>query len=193
MKVKCDPEWSRRLVVSEIKRHPEDHDLPDTVEIIVTYAGPPTGDLKKGVLLDRYVMPAIVRQLVNISLAPISDDYAKDYDEFWKEIVENPDGTLSKDKVMRELADYRFLMEQAAKVYCHVTRGRVSKTNTFSTPIIQTHDELCSEDEEEARADERTILRQKVTAFLEVMGVLDSPLAQGVLKEMSEEETKDDA
>ena len=34
------------------------------------------------------------------------EDYEKEYNDFWKDIVENEDGTLNKDQVMRELYDY---------------------------------------------------------------------------------------
>lgn len=97
-------------------------------------------------------------------------DYKKRYEEFWKDLVENPDGTLDKDKVMRELSDYRFLMTQASKVYCHVSGGMISKTNTYAEPIISEHDHHCSQDVEQARMEERAEIRERVLAALRPSG-----------------------
>lgn len=63
-------------------------------------------------------------------------DYKKDYEEFWKDIVENKDGSLNKDAVMRELSDYSMLLDFVPKVYMEVTGGRVSKTNTTPDAVI---------------------------------------------------------
>jgi hypothetical protein len=114
-------------------------------------------------------------------------DYKQGYEDFWKELVENPDGTLDKDKVARELHDYRFLMKQAGQVYCHVTRGLISKTNTYALPIIQEHDRVCSDDEQEAAKEACRELRQKVEAVLEVKGLLNTPLGKEILDDIKEE------
>lgn len=57
-------------------------------------------------------------------------DYIKDYEEFWKGIVENEDGTLNKDQVMRELSDYSMVLDNCAKAYYTMTDGVISKQNT---------------------------------------------------------------
>jgi hypothetical protein len=67
-------------------------------------------------------------------------DYAKRYEEFWKEIVENPDGTLNKDQVMRELSDYSAVMHEVAIAYDSVT-GKFSKPNTAAHHVISAVDE----------------------------------------------------
>ena len=54
----------------------------------------------------------------------------KDYEEFWKGIVENEDVTLNKDQVMRELSDYSMVMENCALAYFTMTKQRISKQNT---------------------------------------------------------------
>jgi len=56
-------------------------------------------------------------------------DYEQTYEDFWKGIVE-VNGVLDPDKVKRELHDYRTLLRSTAKVYSHVTGGRISKQNT---------------------------------------------------------------
>lgn len=56
--------------------------------------------------------------------------YEEEYNEFWKDIVENEDGTLNKDQVMRELSDYSMVMDNCAKAYYTMTNGLISKQNT---------------------------------------------------------------
>lgn len=57
-------------------------------------------------------------------------DYIKDYEEFWKDIVEKEDGTLNKDQVMRELSDYSMIMDNCERAYYMMTNGLISKANT---------------------------------------------------------------
>jgi hypothetical protein len=82
-------------------------------------------------------------------------DYEQEYDEFWRDIVEQPDGTLNLDQVKRELADYAGLMRRVAEVYEHVTGGRISKPETLASAVIQVHDEHVMEVVEHALADQR--------------------------------------
>lgn len=57
--------------------------------------------------------------------------YQEEYNDFWKDIVENEDGTLNKDQVMRELSDYSMVMNNCALAYCAMTKQRISKQNTM--------------------------------------------------------------
>ncbi|MEV4246993.1 hypothetical protein AB0J63_26715 [Streptosporangium canum] len=66
----------------------------------------------------------------------VQPDYVKTYNDFWKDIVENPDGTLNHDQLMRELADYRMVMEQVSLVYDEITGGRISKPNTMAGAVL---------------------------------------------------------
>jgi hypothetical protein len=113
-------------------------------------------------------------------------DYKQRYEEFWKDLVENPDGTLDKDKVMRELSDYRFLMRQASKVYCHVTGGMASKTNIYAEVIISEHDHACSKDVEEARMEERAEVRERVLAAMRPSGEWVTELERRLVEAIGE-------
>ena len=64
--------------------------------------------------------------------------YQEVYQDNWAEIIENPDGTLNKDQIMRELADYSFLAEQASKVYCEI--ANLSKTTYYADTILSEMD-----------------------------------------------------
>lgn len=67
-------------------------------------------------------------------------DYKKTYNEFWKDIVEK-DGKLNKDQIMRELSDFSFMLDQVPKVYCEVSGGMISKTNTYAYEVIEEFNE----------------------------------------------------
>ena len=69
-------------------------------------------------------------------------DYKKEYEEFWKDIVENTDGTLNKDQVMRELADYSMVMDNCASAYSTMTKQRISKQNTCFFEVENIFNEL---------------------------------------------------
>ena len=57
-------------------------------------------------------------------------DYIQKYNEFWKDIVENEDGTLNKDQVMRELSDYSMIIDNCTKAFSLMSGGIISKPNT---------------------------------------------------------------
>ena len=66
----------------------------------------------------------------------------RDSDEFWRPLVYK-DGKLDEEAVLNELADYRFLMQQASRVYCEVTGGVLSKTNYAAELILEYHQNAC--------------------------------------------------
>lgn len=64
-----------------------------------------------------------------LKYAPIeepSEEVEKEFQEFWKDIVCNEDGTLNPIAVKNELRDFSFMLEQVPKVYSEVTGGRLS-------------------------------------------------------------------
>jgi len=67
------------------------------------------------------------------------------YDDFWKDIVENPDGTLNMDQLKRELAEWKFAMGEVAKVYCHVTGGQLSKPMYYAKDVIEFAEDYISQ------------------------------------------------
>jgi hypothetical protein len=73
---------------------------------------------------------------------PPEIDYKENYRQFWKELIENPDGSINLDQVMRELSDYSTFMDTAARVYCHITDSRISKVNTLPEVIISVFEDI---------------------------------------------------
>ena len=81
-------------------------------------------------------------------------DYEQTYEDFWKAIVENPDGNLNLDKLKRELHDFKTLVRNVSLVYDHVTGGRISKPMTDPGVVIAEADDcyrkLCDDEMKEA-------------------------------------------
>ena len=66
-----------------------------------------------------------------------SEKVEKNFQEFWKDIVCNDDGTLNPIAVKNELSDYNFILDQVPKVYSEVTGGRLSYPNYEAETVLQ--------------------------------------------------------
>ena len=62
-------------------------------------------------------------------------DYKEEYENFWKGIIENEDGSINKDQLMRELADYSMVMHNCAMAYSTMTNQIISKQNTLFSEV----------------------------------------------------------
>jgi hypothetical protein len=74
-------------------------------------------------------------------------DYEKEYNEFWKDIVEK-DGAVNIDQVKRELCDYSKMIKQVSIVFCHVTGDRISYPNTMAFEVCNVADDYYGEKED---------------------------------------------
>jgi ribosomal protein S8 len=107
--------------------------------------------------------------------------YQEEYDKFWKRIVENPDGTLNKDQVMRELSDYLMVIDNCERAYDTMTESTISKANTkfyeveeifnekyFSTSSFDIYG--CKVDLEEIMNDCETLdeLKREIRKYFEI-------------------------
>ncbi len=75
------------------------------------------------------------------------------FNEFWSEIVCNPDGSLNKEEVMKELYDYHFVLENVPKVYCAITNNTLSKPNYHAHAVISCYEEHLQADIDQAIED----------------------------------------
>ncbi len=66
------------------------------------------------------------------------------YESFWKDLVET-DGVMDPEKIKAELCDYRMVMQNAVKVYLHITNGKIGKLNTDPDVVCQIADECYEE------------------------------------------------
>lgn len=81
-------------------------------------------------------------------------DIDKEYEDFWKPIIENEDGTINLEQLKRELADFSMLMDATSRVYDYVTNGQVSKPNVRAEVVISLHDDAVTATVEKAVAEE---------------------------------------
>ena len=98
----------------------------------------------------------------------------KVFEEFWKPIVCNPDGSLNLDKVILELHDFSIVMDECSKVYSYITGGLISKPNTIASAVIDKADEVIEKHLDEARKEEREACRERAQAEGASQAVLDA-------------------
>ena len=73
-------------------------------------------------------------------------DYKEIYEDFWKDIVEDENGELNKEQVMKELADFHFLIKNIPKIYDHVTGGNCSNPMTLPEVVMSLYDDHRTEE-----------------------------------------------
>lgn len=84
--------------------------------------------------------------------ARADEDYQRTYADFWAPLVEQPDGQLDRDKVMRELHDYHHVMDQVTQVYSEISG--FSKPNTAAVHVIQAVEDRVERGCKESAAEE---------------------------------------
>lgn len=67
----------------------------------------------------------------------VDEEVEKEYAEFWKDIVENEDGTLNKEQVKKELCDFSMVMDNCTKAYVEMTCNNISKPNTKFFEVLR--------------------------------------------------------
>jgi hypothetical protein len=77
----------------------------------------------------------------------LAKEIEENYNDVWKQIIENNDGSLNLDQIKKELFDYWNFMEDCSLVYSHVTGGRISKPNTKAFEVISEADHYYSTQE----------------------------------------------
>jgi hypothetical protein len=78
----------------------------------------------------------------------------RQWETLWKPLV-TTNGRIDKAKLMTELADFSILMEEAGKVYHHVTGGQINTVRVMATDVINAATEADNEALKEILADEK--------------------------------------
>ena len=91
----------------------------------------------------------------------------EEWNNFWKGIVCNPDGSINIEQVKKELADFSFVLSQVPKVYCHITGSLLSKVMYQAETVIAKADEYYEQAYEEDRESDRKDLKEQQIAFAE--------------------------
>jgi len=63
------------------------------------------------------------------------------YKTFWEDIIQNPDGSVNLEQLKKELADYKFILDNVGKVYCHITDNTLSYANYKAEDVIAMADD----------------------------------------------------
>ena len=82
-------------------------------------------------------------------------------EEFWKDIVYT-NGKLDEKKVMKELADFYFIIDEVPKVYCEITGGLLSKIMYKSEVVLAEFNERFL-DKEITKEDVKDIIQSSKT------------------------------
>jgi hypothetical protein len=123
-------------------------------------------------LLDREMI-SLRRPLREIEPMPYYDQTQtpdEAWEQTWKEIVCNADGTINADLVKLELSDFSMLLRYYAVVLQHATGGRISKENTHPSAIMAVIDDYISERVAEAVEEELEIRADVATAEAQAGG-----------------------
>lgn len=65
------------------------------------------------------------------------EEVEKVYQDFWKDIVENEDGTLNVEQVKKELADYSMVMDNCSSAYEEMSGSLITKPNTYFSEVLK--------------------------------------------------------
>jgi 5-methylcytosine-specific restriction endonuclease McrBC regulatory subunit McrC len=94
-----------------------------------------TRNIKHLAEVDTKGIPVSVAKFENCEFY-VDELVEKKYQEFWKDIVENEDGTLNEEQVKKELCDFSMVMDNCTKAYCEMTIGEISKPNTNFSEVL---------------------------------------------------------
>ncbi len=104
----------------------------------------------------------------------IKNKAKEESDSFWLPIIQDKHGNISKKKVLRELSDFSFILEQIPLIYCHITGDKLSKPMYHASTVIQQADDYYEEQHRDGMKD-----------FLEDMeteGVITTAIKKKLLK-----------
>jgi hypothetical protein len=76
---------------------------------------------------------------------PPDEEAMKVFDSFWKDLVCDSAGRLNRNAIIKELADYSFIISNTTKVFYEITDGRISKPNTHASAVIGVAEEVNQE------------------------------------------------
>jgi hypothetical protein len=77
------------------------------------------------------------------------------WEKFWKPLICDKRGRISKTKLMTELGDFSLLMQEASIVYRHVTGGRIHTPRALSSDVLAAANDADNEALQEILKDER--------------------------------------
>jgi hypothetical protein len=101
------------------------------------------------------------------------EDYKQMWKHWWKPLLKVKEDP--SESVMRELADYAFILYQVSEVYSEITRHKLNKPNYPARVVLREYEQdlsdnyLCREDIEEIVNDDNLTPEQKVQEILKYL------------------------
>ena len=89
----------------------------------------------------------------------------------WKQIIYK-NGKINEEQVMKELADFSFVMKEVPKVYCEITGGFLSKIMYPAEVVLAEFNERF-EDKKITKNDIADILKSKKSAKQKIEEIKD--------------------
>lgn len=77
----------------------------------------------------------------------------ENYEYFWKEVLENQDGSINKEQLMKELYDFSQLIRNLSKIYTYASGNKASHPAIKAEVIIQLFEEELKEQYDQGYAD----------------------------------------
>lgn len=93
---------------------------------------------------------------------PVDLDVESNWENVWKQIVLNEDGTVNLEQVKRELFDYWVCMQEVTRVYDELTCGVLTKPNTQAQYVLDAVAEWQRADVMAAIGEVRSELEQEI-------------------------------
>lgn len=89
------------------------------------------------------------------------------WDDFWAEICLDENGNVDMEQVKKELADFRFIIQEVPKVYSHVTGGELSKPMYYAKGVVEKADEHYKEEMKFFKEEEMELEREEIVERIE--------------------------
>jgi len=91
------------------------------------------------------------------------------WEAVWKDILENPDGSLDVDSIRRELHDYAVLFKSVQTAYSHLTGGEINHPFTQLDVLIPYvdlyYEEMMSVGYQEEQEEEEVFQEERASLF----------------------------
>ena len=77
-----------------------------------------------------------MEEIYDLDNPPVDPEVEQVYQEFWKDIICNEDGSINIEQLKKELHDYSRVLDNVPAVYCEVTGGLLSYPTYKSETVL---------------------------------------------------------
>lgn len=88
------------------------------------------------------------------------------WNEFWKDILENEDGSINVEQLKKELHDWHHVLDQIPIIYMELSGGILSKTGYWASQIMGLNQEQKEKAYEDGREETLQAVREEIDETL---------------------------